>query len=102
MNAMESKLVPLLTVLTTAITIVVVVYLFTGQGYAIELAVVSLAALAAWLRWSFREPLDQRPLVTPYILAIVATLAMNTGRYWSQYAPFFADTGRRSSRPGSG
>jgi len=88
---MESKLLPLLTVLTTAITIVVVVYLFTGQGYAIEFAVVSLAALAAWLRWSFREPPDQRPLVAPYILAIVATLAMNTGRYWSAYATFFAD-----------
>jgi hypothetical protein len=91
MNAMESKLLPLLTVLTTAITIVVVVYLFTGPGYAIELAVVSLAALAAWLRWSFREPPDQRPLVAAYILVIVATLAMNTGRYWSEYATFFAE-----------
>jgi hypothetical protein len=87
---MESKLLSLLTVLSTAITAVVVVYLFTGPGYAIELAIVSLAALAAWLRWSFREPLDQRQLVAPYILVIVATLAMNTGRYWSEYATFFA------------
>ena len=91
MNDTESKMLPLLTVLTTAITAVVVVYLFTGLGYAIELAIVSLAALAAWLRGSFREPPDQRSLVGPYILAIVATLTMNTGRYWSAYATFFAD-----------
>ena len=53
MNGTESKVLPLLTVLSTAITSVVVVYLFMGLGYAIELAIVSLAALAAWLRWSF-------------------------------------------------
>src|SRR5262245_32280877 len=80
-NAMESKLLSLLTVLSIAITAVVVVYLFTGPGYAIELAAVSLTALSAWLRWSFREPLDQRRLVAPYILVIVATLTMTTGRY---------------------
>jgi hypothetical protein len=39
--------------------------------------------LAAWLRWSFRELPNQRQLVAPYILVIAATLAMNTGRYWS-------------------
>ena len=47
LTAMESKLTSLLTLLSTAITAVVVVYLFSGPGYAIELAVVSLAALAA-------------------------------------------------------
>ena len=88
---MESKLLSLLTVLSTTVTAVVVVYLFTGPGYAIELAIVSMTALAAWLRWSFREPPNQRQLVAPYILVIVATLAMNTGRYWSDYATFFAD-----------
>jgi hypothetical protein len=53
---MESKQLSLLTVVSTAVTVVVVVYLFTGPGYAIELAIVSLSAPAAWLRWSFREP----------------------------------------------
>src|SRR4051794_21247886 len=90
-TAMESKLTSVLTVLSIAISAVVAVYLFAGAGYAIELAVVSLTALAAWLRWSCREPLDQRQLVAPYILVIVATLAMNTGRYWSEYSTFFAD-----------
>ena len=86
---MELKLLSLLTVLSTAVTAtvlstavtaVVAVYLFTGPGYAIELAIVSLTALAAWLRWSFRTLPNQRQLVAPYIIFIVATLAMNTGR----------------------
>jgi hypothetical protein len=99
---METKLPSLLTVLSIAITAVVAVYLFTGAGYAIELAVVSLTALAAWLRWSFRELPSQRQLVGPYILVIVTALAMNTGRTGRITRPSLLTTGRHSSRLVSG
>lgn len=87
---MQSKLGSLLAILSTGITAVVAVFLFTGLGYAIELALVSLLALAGWLRWQQPEPAGRR-LVAPYILIIVCTLVLNTGRYWSGYATFFSD-----------
>lgn len=89
-SPMQSKLVVLLTVLSTAISTSVGVFLFAGPGYAIELALVSLLALVGWLRWPQPEPPGRR-LVAPYILIIVCKLVLNTGRYWSGYAAFFSD-----------
>jgi hypothetical protein len=77
-------------VLSIAITTVVAAYLFTGAGYAIELTVVSLLALAGWLRFSFRDVPSQDKIVAPYILIIVLSLILNTSRYWSDYALFLS------------
>ena len=72
------------------ITTLVAAYLFTGPGYAIELAVVSLLALGGWLRFSFRETPSQDTIAAPYILIIVLSLILNTSRYWSGYSSFLA------------
>jgi hypothetical protein len=77
-------------VLSIVITTVVAVYLFAGLGYAIELAVVSLLAFGAWLRFSFRDVPSQDTIVAPYILIIVLSLILNTSRYWSDYALFLS------------
>jgi hypothetical protein len=87
---MESKRTSLLTVLSIVITTVVAVYLFAGLGYAIELAIVSLLAFGAWLRFSFRDLPSQDTIVAPYILIIVLSLILNTSRYWSGYSSFLA------------
>jgi len=87
---MESKRTSLLTVLSIMITTLVAAYLFTGPGYAIELAVVSLLALGGWLRFSFRETPSQDTIAAPYILIIVLSLILNTSRYWSGYSSFLA------------
>ena len=88
--AMESKRTSLLTVLSIDITTVVAAYLFTGPGYAIELTVVSLLALAGWLRFSFRDVPSQDTIVAPYILIIVLMLVLNASRYWSDYSSFLS------------
>lgn len=85
---MESKLTSLLTVLSIAITAVVAAYLITGLGYAIELTIVSLLALGAWLWCSFRDLPTQDNVVARYILIIVLSLVLNTIRYWSDYSSF--------------
>jgi hypothetical protein len=86
--SMESTLTSVLTVLAIAITTVVAAYLFTGPGYAIELTVVSLLALGAWLRFSLHQAPSQDAIVAPYTLVIVLSLLLNTSRYWSGYASF--------------
>lgn len=85
---MESKSASLLTVGAVGITALVATFINVGPGPGIELALVSVLALACWLGFSFRDALSQEKIVAPYILAIVVNLLLNSSRYWSNQAQF--------------
>ncbi len=85
---MESKHAALLTVIAVIITALVATYIHVGSGPCIELALVSILALTCWLRFSFHDQASQDKIVTPYIVSIVLSLVLNTGRYWSHHAQF--------------
>jgi hypothetical protein len=88
---MQSKLASLLTVIAFAVSTLCAVYIAIGAAMCIGLAVVSVLALACWLRFSSREPLSQDGIVAPYIMMVVLNLLLNTCRYWSDYAQFIKD-----------
>lgn len=85
---MDDRLTSLATVIAFVITALLGVFIVTGPGYTIELAIVSALALAGWLRFSYRRLPAQVPVVAPYILAIVLYLVLATCRYWSGYPVF--------------
>jgi hypothetical protein len=86
---MDSKLLSLLTVLSTIITLLIATYIFSGVGYTIKFTIVSLLALITWLFFSFKNTPSQNKIVAPYILIIVLVLVLSTCRYWSEYSSFF-------------
>ena len=83
---MESRLTSLLTVVSIAITVLVGTYLGVGPGPSLALSVITLLALAGWLRFSASEISARSKAVAPYILVVVLLLALNTCRYWAGYA----------------
>jgi hypothetical protein len=85
---MQSRLASLLTIIAFTVTALSASYIDVGPALCIELAVVSVLALACWLRFSFREPLPQDTVVAPYLLVVVLNLLLNTCRYWSDHSQF--------------
>jgi hypothetical protein len=88
---MQSKLASLLTIIAFAVTTLCAAYIVVGAALCVGLAVVSVLALACWLRFSYRELSSQDGIVAPYIIVVVLNLMLNTCRYWSDYAQFIKD-----------
>jgi hypothetical protein len=85
---MDSKLASLLTIVVVMSTTLAASYIVVAPVLCIGLAVVSVLALAGWMRFSFREPRSQETIVAPYILVVLLNLVLNTGRYWSHHAQY--------------
>lgn len=84
---MESRLACLLTVLAVAITALAGIGITISPALAAVLAVVSAAALAAWLALSWRTTEGHDSIVGPSLIAIVLVLVLATCRYLSGVVP---------------
>lgn len=83
-----SKLSGLLTVLSFLFTALAIFFTFIGTWLFLEYLIVGTTALAGWLYFSFKEPVNIQRTVAPYILSIVVLLILNTCRYSSDFSMF--------------
>ena len=88
----NSRLASLLTILTVLITALAILFLVAGWGLFTEHLLVGGVALGAWLRWPLPSHAEQSGVVTPYILTVVALLALNAFRLAAHYPAFLTRT----------
>lgn len=84
----NSKLLPLLWILSSVITLTVASYIVVGSLLFIEYSLVAIIAVAGWLRFSYKELPTQNTILGTYLLCIVLLVMLNTARYASDYAGF--------------
>lgn len=87
---MESRLASVLTVLSTAITAIVITGYAISPVFALYLAAVSGAALAAWLGFGRAGAPRADGVVGPYLIAMVLVLVLATCRYLDGVVPLLA------------
>lgn len=87
---MESRLASLLTVLSVAITAIVVTAYAISPVLALFLAVVSGVALAAWLGFARAGAGETDGAVGPYLIALVLVLVLATCRYLDGVVPLLS------------
>jgi hypothetical protein len=84
----NAKLLELLWVIVSVITLSLILFNHTGSGILIAFAVVSCLSLICWFRFSYQQTPGQNLVMPLYILSITVLLVLNTIRFSSNYASF--------------
>lgn len=97
-----SRLVAVVLAVAVTVTITLAAYVYAGAPYAVMALATWAAALAGWLRTTFRQRTDTPVAFTPYIATLVALTALYAEQWYRHFPSTLARLFPDAYPPGVG